>query len=144
MAKIHQGFKVVYAGSLFDFCDPDKPSIKTFRSFCCLMNATVSYTPYKWTSPLPSCGPLAVFDNLDNAMAWVTRCLYLPSIAHYKLFTCEYRRSIAKSLWTTHQGTKFLEVKSIHLPYGTQCASAIKLLEEIPMHALSEGNNSNG
>jgi len=82
--------------------------------------ASVQYKIGKWVYPKKDCGPLAVFTNLNDAKENFRNNL------HNKIFRCKYKIS-----HISHLANKYRIMPAYFLPYGTDFAESVKLLEEI-------------
>jgi hypothetical protein len=83
------------------------------------------YQVGKETKPLPKCGPLAVFDNLADAIG------FRLSSSRYKettIFRCWYTRSRQSYLYITDKHYHFTAVS---LPQGTVLATRVIIVEEV-------------
>lgn len=100
---------------------------------CSEKDRVVVYRVNEWTERPSDCGPLAVFDTLENLMRFVTirgwlRIVLnpLPDGIHLVIYTCEIEESKDEYLWTPGR----LPMVVNCLPMGTVLADRVKLLEE--------------
>ena len=114
--KLKKGFKVVVP------FNPILPSPPRFVSWCERKCACVLYTMKRDAFPRLGCGPLCVFDNLENAMAplmdgddaVVCECLYEPS-----------------KLMKVWRGDGNEGMALAQLPLGTKLASRVRLIRKV-------------
>jgi hypothetical protein len=88
----------------------------------------VCYKINKWTKPMRGCGPLAVFDNFENAELFCDSevNLYDAEGANLLIFKCKYVPSEKKSLWFRYM----MEVKESFagsFPEGTVLADQVMI-----------------
>lgn len=97
-------------------------------------SSDVFYKKYHWTYPRANCGPLAVFDTLENAareienfnkpefggaMTICHKCEYIPAIGEISLWVIDYTKISPIEEMT----------KVVYLPRGTVLAAAVRLLD---------------
>ena len=82
----------------------------------------VIYQLKSWAKPFPGDGPLACFDNEENARRFLGNC------DPYRIYKCEYNISRKKKLY--QKGYSYTKLQE-HCPEGTVFASRIKLIEEV-------------
>jgi len=89
----------------------------------------VEYKIGEWVKRPDGCGPLAVFNTLENAKDFVFKGTFGPT---RKIFLCEYESSILNYLWCryTLQDKKMRREKHL-LPIGTQLAERVMLIREV-------------
>ena len=99
---------------------------------------TVDYERYEWRSRPEKCGPLAVFENVREAVDFLVSCGWLEvydekidyseSNGEYRkvLFKCKYKKSKDVDLWD-----EYCEMSSNELPRGTILADEVMILEMI-------------
>jgi len=92
------------------------------------------YKQHEFTKRLVDCGPLAVFDNVDHAVAFLLWCsrnrFYRGNIRWcVALFEVEYKPSKDQTLWYWKNSTK--ETAWFTMPNGTQYADEVKLVRPI-------------
>ena len=97
-----------------------------YRDMDGTLKSTVSctYTRYavgEWARPKAADGPLAVFDNLGNALHYAG--------PKWEVYECEYIPSQSQQLW--HWGFYGRYEALCILPPGTQFANAVKLLKKV-------------
>ena len=117
--NVRKGYKVVSVldsglGSVFGsaYLNP------IFRGF-------TTYEQYVWTHRKEGCGPLGVFNSLEDAQEFICRntvCLYAP----VKIFKVDYVISRSHRMWYSRSAVRFG-----HFPPGTVFANSVKLLEEV-------------
>jgi len=100
---------------------------KVVRVGCVYTSSTVfsrclTYEVGKITRPIKGDGPIAVFDNLEDARSFVG--------CTSTIFLCEYEQSLHRNLWyRTNSNTRLY--CDFTLPQGTDFADSVKLLEEV-------------
>lgn len=99
------------------------------------VRAVVEYQVDKETRPKEGNGPLAVFDNLEDAQKFVS--FYKPDGVS-SIFKCEYELSDEKELWyMIYSGTKATKMTapgSFQLPRGTVLADTVIITEKVSTH----------
>ena len=83
----------------------------------------IEYSLNKKVYPKSGCGPLCVFDNLDDAEYFVYY-----SGCSYKIFKCNYEESKEIMIWNN-----YCETPSSSLILGAKLANWIELTEEIKL-----------
>lgn len=108
-----KGVKVVYSfGGRLESCSM-------------ILRGNVVYAPGKKTFPEKGCGPLFVYDTVENAINQAK--LLDPANFSLQSWTCEYEPSTETTGWTSNGA--ILEKDSF--PRGTRLASCVTLLERI-------------
>ena len=74
----------------------------------------VEYVSGEETYPIVGNGPLAVFDNKDNAERFKSTLFFCGRVL---VVPCEYEPSEKSNLWTSYE-----IMQSVYLPYGTVTA----------------------
>ena len=107
MKYVKTGYKVVYF----------------FKSelFSIFSHAEVKYILNQKVYPKKGCGPLCVFDTLENA-----KKSYLPFFCGFKVFKCNYKESKKKKIWNNRYKSSLKD-----LPSGTRLANWVELIEEV-------------
>jgi hypothetical protein len=126
MKDIKDGYKVVRLNA-----EEQKLS---FSSYSC---AEVRYCENEWASPRRGCGPLAVFDNITNALNFIE--YQLVPWKTLKIYKCKYVASNEKSLWFTWPGPPAMPICPRSLswhrfrsfPEGTVLADKVMITEEV-------------
>lgn len=94
-----------------------------YRSAAAPASAIVEYWANEWTIPREFCGPLAVFENLEDARYFVT----------YDLFKCESELDILPCEYDPseelYMNCRWDKLRLQDAPKGTRLASAVKILE---------------
>jgi hypothetical protein len=115
MIKIKQGYKVVY----------NSPFKK--QPLCSVWSPkTIPYYKGKKTKRPIKCGPLAVFNSLENAQNFAS--------IDDQIFKCRYKESKDKKFWffnTINGLIEYSEYSTERLPKGTRFADWVILLERI-------------
>ena len=88
----------------------------------------VDYKIGKWAKRPEKCGPLAVFDTVENAKGFIDS-----GFDSKKFFRCKYKPSKETRLYKTYKGGGVSE-KEWALPYGTIFADKVKIIKEIIIH----------
>ena len=92
----------------------------------------VEYFINKWISRPNDCGPLVVFDSLENLLY-----NFFKLMNYYKIFECEYVPSKDKKIWKKNihllfpEDDDYLYVQSDLLPKGSILADKVKIIKEI-------------
>lgn len=99
---------------------------------------TLVYRRKKWISPAEGCGPLGVFDDLEDAKAFLFH--EYPSVekSEYtipRLFECEYRPSDEEGFWEASVDPLGNIIPGEKCPWdvpvGTKYAASVRLGREV-------------
>jgi len=82
----------------------------------------VEYIPNVFICRPLNCGPLAIFDSLENAKCFAPR-------SQFQFYICEYTPSKDNSLWFHDHIFERLEYKVKDFPKGTLFADSVKLIK---------------
>ena len=109
---IKKGVKVLYRKSrtVYESCYAPTPG-------------TIQYPIRKWVGPQGRCGPLAVFDTLENARLFIK----VYHVSRAGVWECEYIPSNYQVLWV-------VGVENLIRPYcpvGTQFADKVRIVNLI-------------
>lgn len=100
-------------------------------SFCAPSLGAITYPIGKWVGPRFYCGPLAVFDTLENALQFMRLYYGIESKRFlppgYAFFNCLFIRSRYQTFWAGAAG----KIHCPPFPTGTQFADLLQLVEEI-------------
>ena len=110
------------------------------NTFCSVVmvkwTGRVLYPVNEWVEPKDDCGPLALFDVLEDALKfhdYMKSSIFPP----LRLFKCEYEPSHETEIWhilTCNFNGTWKNVRSgtglVKLPEGTVLASRVKLLKQ--------------
>jgi hypothetical protein len=100
------------------------------RYFSCVMGSLYGGVEYKIgikTKPQDECGPLCIFENLEDAIDF--KDYYVKNRA---LFECNYIPSNDTDIWSFRDDCSLYSRKNVsNLPWKTKLASSITLLKEI-------------
>ena len=116
MSEIKTGYKIVQINSDGSY------------GSCSLFSHVKGFTKYKlnkWVNHKKNCGPLAVFDFLNNVKFFIEENLIIGNI---KTFECEYIESKLNSLFVYKSGEN---LECFATPHGTCYADRVKLIKEI-------------
>ena len=90
-----------------------------------IRNNSVEYKLNRCTKRNEGCGPLAVFDNIEDALSYPRRSAYDFKVnTKYVIFKCYYRESSDKMLWVNNK-----KVFKDYVPDGTAFADTVNLKE---------------
>ena len=109
MENIRIGYKAVLKHSLRSFAIPARVSVK--------------YEVNTWVSPCYGCGPLCVFDTLQDALHFVGKD---DSISIYE---CIYEKSKQNKIYYISSGEFSHKRPLVKLPKGTVLANKVKLVK---------------
>jgi hypothetical protein len=101
----------------YKVCSRHKKKLMSCMRFC---SYAIEYVPDKVTKPKKDCGPLAVFDTLEDAAS------FLPFNSD-EIWKCEYEPSRGKSLF--HKN--YCKRRICTCPEGTRLARSVKLIERV-------------
>jgi len=97
----------------------------------------IEYEQNCWVSQPLHCGPLAVFNALDDALQFA-KDQKLRSLGIHRVFalwSCDYIPSPERTLWMTYKplfsGTRKVQYNNFPLAYGTRFAQRVRLLNNI-------------
>lgn len=99
------GYKVLYNRSMFSPLG---------------LNGMVEYKINEWVSPNKDCGPLCVFNNIQDAINFMGE-----SFDSFRIYECLYEPSEEKHIYF---GLKEIGKSLYRLPKGTVLASRVKLI----------------
>jgi len=85
------------------------------------------YKMNEWTKRIKDCGPLAVFDNMENIEFFMGRIV---NFSPYFVFECEYKESETKELYYLNKGKK-ISYNNMNIPRGTKFADEVKLIKRV-------------
>ena len=95
-----------------------------YKSYCAPVAGAIIYPIGKWVGPKTYCGPLTIFDTIENARRYLDLMgNYFP----YWLFTSEYILSQYTVLWSGCAG----KIYGPPYPTGTRLADKVKILNLI-------------
>ena len=109
-------------------------NIKTGYKIICLNMASFSrpftyggieYKLNQKVYPRKGCGPLCVFDTLEDVKNFSDFFIYDNAV---RIFKCKYEESEEDKIWDY-----FHEISLSDLPYGTKLADWVELTEEIKL-----------
>ena len=81
-----------------------------------------------WTYPHERCGPLAVFEDIENANEFAARYKgWKGSSYEYEVWECEYTPSTDKNMWTWMDEPPSPD----SIPDGTVLADGVRLTEQV-------------
>ena len=86
----------------------------------------IKYKLNKKVFPKEGCGPLCIFDNLENIKEFFLS--YNSTPINYRVIKCNYEESEEKKVWNDFEEI-FLQV----LPSGTKLANWVELIEEVKL-----------
>ncbi len=89
----------------------------------------VEYPKLKKTKPKKLCGPLCIFDTLDQAMDFVQKRCIITAFreSDFQIVTCKYKKSKTAAIWNTDSWSSEFGLSS--LPRGTVLADSVTCLE---------------
>lgn len=96
--------------------------------------SVLSSTRTKYKVGIPTirslrCGPLTLFDSLENAHRFVSP--RHTTAFSMSIFECEYTQSTSKSLWIHHTRPDWVEEMTHNFPLGTLFADSITLTNKV-------------
>ncbi len=105
----------------------------------------LTYYHDKWTirplledSLTKACGPMAVFDTLENLKEFL-KCDWVSySIKIHRAYKCEYSPSKENRLWHRQFGMIY---DRTNLPQGTVLADSVRLLEKVSLDDMIRHSN---
>lgn len=127
--NIKKGYKIVNINSRTE-------KLKSYTLSSTNMGC-IEYKQNCWVSQPLHCGPLAVFENLDDALRFAESENLRSSHAFemFALWSCDYIPSPERRLWTMRYSPYSRARKVIYyrfpLPHGTRFARRVRLLNNI-------------
>lgn len=128
MSETRIGFKVVRKD---DRVENGYYSNEYRSATCC--GAEFVYNLQKKTERIYRCGPIAVFDSLENAKGFINETLIPGDWDDYYILLIEYEPSKERILWYTSIYTNFIHKRVGAFPSGTDFAEWVR-----PLHMLND------
>ena len=127
--NIKTGYKIVL------FLEEGTYHSCSFYYYLSKFNLHVEYSLNKKVYPKKGCGPLCVFDNLDDVKNFLIKedvvlNILDPNFFSFKLFKCNYEESNEIKVWRFSKKLISPEVSLSKLSSGTRLASWVELIEE--------------
>jgi len=127
--NIKKGYKIVSISSMTE----------KLRSYALsgMDEGCIEYEQNCWVSQPLHCGPLAVFEALDDALLFAKdqKLRSLHTSGAFALWSCDYIPSPERTLWMPYHPlfSRTREVKYYNFPlaYGTRFAQRVRLLNNI-------------
>ena len=127
--NIKKGYKIVSISSMTE----------KLRSYALsgMDEGCIEYEQNSWVSQPLYCGPLTVFENLDDALQFAKdqklRILFSSEV--FALWSCDYIPSQERTLWMPcyppFSRARKVAYNSFILPHGTRFARRVRLLNNI-------------
>lgn len=98
-----------------------------FSAIVHLEIGSVEYKPNEWIHPNQGCGPLAVFNTMENLMKFVS--FFYGLIEPSEIWECEYEPSEKKRMYMNDKYERYLTLGNA--PEGTVLADKVKLTKKV-------------
>ena len=130
--NIKKGYKIIRIQS-----ETEKLRSYVLSALSGMDEGCIEYEQNSWVSQPLHCGPLAVFENHDDALRFAEdqKLRSLHTSGAFALWSCDYIPSQERTLWMPCylplSRTRKVQYNSFPLPPGTRFAQRVRLLNNI-------------